>query len=460
MAGLFGSLSVAANAMLVQQSGIAVTANNVANINTPGYSRQRANLAESAPVFNGTRSIGTGVTLQQITSLRDRVLELRIQDEMQQQGSLEAQVNSLSDVDLQFSTQNANIGDALDKFFDALSNLSPDPSNSALRQSVLVSAQNLASQFQSTSTMLTQRQFNLNLQIEQAVAQVNQITSQIADLNERISTSGIPEDQLGTYVDDRNLLLQKLSSLMGNHVITADDGLTVTAWDGTTLVVGNRYFGIDVSADASGNPKLTVAGHDITNISSGGSISGLLQVRNDVIPDILSGLDSLATNLITNFNSVHRKGTDLNGHTGINFFVPAPGSGVGSAAAFAVSITSADEIAASGDNNAGSNANLNALIGLRSQRIVNGDTPTDAYAKLTFEVGSQLANAKADLQSSDAMVQQLNSQRGAISGVSLDEEASNLVRYQRAYEAAARVLTIISDLTRVSVNLGNSGATV
>jgi flagellar hook-associated protein 1 FlgK len=460
MSSLFGSLSLAANAMLVQQSAIGVTANNVANTNTPGYSRQRAELAESNPVFNGTRLLGTGVTLQQITSLRDRVLELRIQDEMQQQGSLEAQVNALSDVDLQFSTQNANIGDALNNFFNSLSNLSPNASNSALRESVLVSAKNLATQFRSTSSMLTQRQFNLNLEIQQAVAQVNRITAQVADLNQRISTSGLPEDQLGTYVDQRNVLLQNLSSLLGNHVITADDGLTLTASDGTALVVGNRSYNIDVAADASGRPTLSISGHNITSSTSGGSISGLLQVRNTVIPGILSSLDSLASNLITSFNQAHEQGIDLNGNTGVDFFVPAPANGVGAAAAFAVNITSSDQIAASTDGSAGGNDNLNTLIALRSQKIINGDTPADAYAKLTFQVGSQLANAKSDQQSCDAMVQQLNNQRGAISGVSLDEEASNLIRFQRAYEAAARVLTILSDLTGVSVNLGNPGATV
>ena len=459
MSSLFGSMAIAAGSMLVQQSAIAVTANNVSNINTPGYSRQQADLAESAPVWNGSSLVGTGVTLEQVTSLRDRILELRIQDEMQQQGSLDAQVNALSDVDLQFSTQNANLGDTINNFFDSLSSLTTDPSNSALRQSVLVSAQDLARQFQSTSKLLTQRQFNLDLQVQQAVAQVNQITSQIADLNQRISSSGVSEDQLGTYVDQRNVLLQNLSSLIGNHVITADDGLTVTASDGTPLVVGGQAYSATFSS-SNGQTIVTVGGHDISSSGSGGSISGLLQVRNQIIPGILSGLDSLASNLITSFNSAHESGIDLNGNTGIDFFVPAPAGGTGAAASFAVNITDASQIAASGDGSASSNSNLNSLVALQNQGIVNGQTPADAYANLTFQVGSQLANAKADQQSTEAMVQQLNDQRGAISGVSLDEEASNLIRYQRAYEAAARVLTVISDLTAVSVNLGNSSATV
>lgn len=441
------------DATVARQQAVAT---NIANVDTPGYSRQQADLVEAPAYFDGSRMVGTGVVLQKITSLRDRVLELRIQDEMQQQGSLNAQVNAMSDIDLQFSTQNASIGDSLNKFFNSLSNLATDPSNSSLRQSVLVSAQDMASQFRSTSNNLHQRQFDLDLQIQQAVGEVNQTTAQIADLNQKIVSSGVPEDQLGTYVDQRNVLLQHLSTLIGNHVITADSGLTVTTNDGTTLVVGNRSFAINTSKDGSGDTHLDVGGHDITGSTSGGSIAGLLQVKQQVIPSILANLDSIAASVITSFNNLHETGTDLNGNTGIDFFAPAPPSGSGAAAAFALNITDGSQIAASNDASAGGNAVLNSLIDLRNQPIVNGDRPVDAYSKLTFQVGSQLSNAKSDLQNSEAMLQQLNNQRGTLSGVSLDEEASDLIRFQRAYEAAARVLAVVSDLTEISVNLGKS----
>jgi len=455
MSSLFGSMSIATGAMLVEQAAISVTANNVSNIDTPGYTRQVAELSEAEPHFDGTCMVGTGVSLEQITSLRDRILELRVQDENQQQGSLQAQVSSLSDINLEFSTQNANIGDALNKFFDSLSSLSPDPSNISLRQSVLMSAQNLASQFQSTSNLLHQRQFSVELEIQQAVDQVNGITSQIADLNQKITTSGTPEDQQGTFVDQRNLLLQNLSSLIGNHVIQGDDGLTVAAPDGTPLVVGSKAYAIDTSKDPNGNTLLEVGGHDITDSQSGGSIQGLLQVRQQTIPSILAGLDAIAYNLATNVNSLHAQGTDLDGNPGADFFV-APTSESGAAAAMAVRITDPRQIAASTDGSTGGNSNLNALTDLRNEPIVNGSSVVDAYSNLTFQVGSQLAEAQSGLQNAEAMSQQLSDQRGAISGVSLDEEASNLIRYQRAYEAAARVLSVISDLTEVSVNLGKS----
>jgi flagellar hook-associated protein 1 len=440
--------------MLAQQSSISVAANNVSNVNTPGYSRQRAELTEGAAIFNGSQMVGTGVKLQQITSLRNKILELRLQDEKRQQGSLQAQVGALGDLDLQFSIDNENIGDALNSFFSSLSNLSPDPSNISLRQSVLMSAQNLVNQFHSASDVLHQRQFSLDLEVQQTVSEVNQITGQIADLNHKISTGGMPEEQIGSYVDERNLLLQDLSSLIGTHVITADDGLSVTTGNGAALVVGDHSYPLTAAKDANGLLQLSVAGTNVGSQATAGKIYGLLQVREQVIPGVLSQLDAIASHLITSFNAVHQAGTDLDGAAGGTFFVPAPASGIGAAASIALAISDPRQLAASGDGSAGDNSNLNALIAVNEQAIVNGDRLVDAYAKVSFSVGSQLSNAKADLHASEAMVQQLQDQRGAISGVSLDEEASNLIRFQRAYEAAARVVSVISDLTEISVNLG------
>src|SRR4051812_22172903 len=154
MSSLFGSISVAMSSMLAHQSAISVTANNVSNINTPGFSRQRAELSEGAAVLTGTRMVGTGVIMNQITSLRDHVLELRIDAEKQQQGSLQAQVDSLGDIEVLFSANTETLGDSINKFFNSLSELSSNPSSIPLRQSVLMNASNLANRFQNTATTL------------------------------------------------------------------------------------------------------------------------------------------------------------------------------------------------------------------------------------------------------------------------------------------------------------------
>jgi flagellar hook-associated protein 1 FlgK len=457
MSNLFGSISIAMSSMLAQQSAISVTANNVSNINTPGYSRQRAELTEGDSVMTGTRMVGTGVTLSKITSLRDRVLELRIDAEKQQQGALQAQVNSLSDIEVMFSSDTTNLGDSINIFFNSLSDLSSDPSSVPLRQTVLMNANNLANGFQNTAVTLQQRQSSLDQDIQQSVTQINQIAKQIADLNRQISAMGSTnEDQIGAFVDQRTSLLGNLSDLIGNQVTTGDDGLTVTTANGTPLVVGTRSFDLRSSKNADGSPRISSGGEDITGSITGGKLEGLLSVRNTVIPGILGSLDTLASDLANTFNTAHGEGFDLKGNAGADFFVAPPVDGKGAAISFAVNIADPSLLAASSDGTAGSNGNVNNLIAVRGQRNANGNTPLDQYAGIAFNIGSRIANANTELNASELIGQQLSDQRGALSGVSLDEEAADLVRFQRAYEAAARVLTVISDMTEVSVNLGRN----
>ncbi|HLH09616.1 MAG TPA: flagellar basal body rod C-terminal domain-containing protein, partial [Terriglobales bacterium] len=172
-------------------------------------------------------------------------------------------------------------------------------------------------------------------------------------------------------------------------------------------------------------------------------------------PGLVSDLDTLAYNLITEFNLVHANGFDLNGQPGTNFFVQPAGQ-TGSAGSFNVNITDPSLVAASSDTAAGGNANLLSLIDLQKQQIVQGSPPMTFYGNLLYQVGSEISNAEAEQQASDLISQQLADQRGAVSGVSLNDEATNLLRYQRAFEAAARVVDIISSLTETAVNLGRT----
>lgn len=456
MSSLFGSVSIALRSMMAQQAAISVTANNVSNINTEGYSRQRAELIEADAVFDGSHMVGTGVKLEQITSLRDRVLQLRIQDERHQQGSLQAQVTSLQDIETLFSSDTSNLGDSINKFFNSVSDLSTNASSVPLRQSVLMSARNLANIFRSSAATLQQRQFSLDLDIQQSTSEVNEITAQIAELNHKIAFNSGTAAEMGSFEDRRDLLLQNLSSLIGTQVIKSDDGLTVTMKNGTALVLGDKATPLTIARQGDGSVRIMSDGQDVTNQMAGGKLSGLLTVREQVIPALLADLDTLAGSIANAVNTAHRNGADLDGNAGTDFFAPPSAGNKGAAAALQVNLSDPRQIAASSDGSAGSNGNLNSILDLRNRAIVQGDTPIDFYAKVAFQLGSQLSNAKSELDASELVSEQLSDQRGSISGVSLDEEAADLIRYQRAYEAAARVLSVISDLTELSVNLGRS----
>jgi flagellar hook-associated protein 1 FlgK len=172
------------------------------------------------------------------------------------------------------------------------------------------------------------------------------------------------------------------------------------------------------------------------------------------IPALQSSLDQLAAGLATALNTAHRAGFDLNGTAGTDLFVPPAAGGVGAAAALSVAISDPAFLAASSDGTPGSNGNLAAISAVHDQAIAGGQKPLDFYSRLIFQVGSDTSNTAADLDASQLILRQLEDQRSSISGVSLDEEAANLVRYQSAYQAAARVVSTVNSLLDTVVNLG------
>jgi flagellar hook-associated protein 1 FlgK len=451
--GLTGSMLIAVHALMVQQSALSATSNNIANANTPGYSRQVPILSESDPIQLADISYGTGVNLDQIASVRDRLLELRINDETQRQGDAQAQLGALQQVQSLFSDTTHGMGADITAFFNTLNQLSTDPTSIPQRQAVLTAANNIAADFHSTVAQLTDIRSNLNLNVSQAVSQINQINPQIAALNTQVASLHSLGQDGGTLEDQRTELMKKLSDLTDIAVITTDQGYTITTANGNPLVVAGQSYSLQTSPDASGMQHVYASGQDITSALQGGQIGGLITVRDQVIPQILTSLDNLAAGLATNFNAAHQAGFDLAGNAGQGFFGPATG---GTAANFSVQITDPSLIAASSDGSSGSNGNLTQLQAVQNEDLPTGGKPLDLYSELIFTVGNATAQAQANSDASEVSLLQLNNQRGAISGVSLDEETTNLIRFQHAYAASARVISVVDELTQVILNMMGS----
>jgi len=442
--------------MLADQAALDTTSNNIANANTPGYSRQTVNFEETPPVEYGGQLFGTGVEIGQITSQRNNVLQMSLDQATQQQSKYDSYLTSMQQVQTLFNeTSGTGLQSSITAFFNSLQQLSTDPSNTSLRQAVLAAAQNMAQDFNSTSSSLTSLQQNVDQSVPQAVSQINSLTSQIAQLNSEVSAAESTGQNAGSLVDQRNQLISQVSGLIDVSQVDAGNGnVTLTTTSGAALVVGNKSFQLTTQANpTTGFQDVYSMGKDITSTINGGSLGGALQVRDSTIPSILSSLDSLATSLENSFNSVNKAGTDLNGNPGGNFFVPPPAGGAGAAATMSVALTDPSQIAASLDGSAGDNANVSAMLALQNQGIVNGQTPINAYSNLVFQVGNDVASAQSEEQGVTATVQQLQNQIGSISGVSINEEAANLVQYQQAYQAAAQVASVISNLTSTAINM-------
>jgi flagellar hook-associated protein 1 FlgK len=198
-------------------------------------------------------------------------------------------------------------------------------------------------------------------------------------------------------------------------------------------------------------------GTDITSAIAGGQLQGLISARDDSIPSTQSSLDNLAAGIISAVNQQQKDGYDLNSAPGMDFFTPftpsASGSNAGAATTMAVALTSPDQVAASSNGTKGDNGNATALADLQNEPIVSGQTPGDYYSNLIDQVGNDVSNATSEQEAVGLVLQQLTNQQKSISGVSLDEEATNLITYQQAYEAAARVISTVDELNNAALNM-------
>jgi len=456
MSGLNASLATALSGLTADQGAIDVTTNNVSNANTPGYSRQVPVLVSSDPVVIQPLTYGTGVTLQSVESIRDPILESRIQQETQTQGELSSVVSALQQAQVNFTSTSGDIGTAISNFFDSINQLSSSPADLSVRQGVLTAAGNLASAFNTVANNLTIQRGNLDLSVVQTVNQINQLTQQVAQLNGQISNLQNLGQSAGSFIDQRTQLIDQLSSLIDVSVIPSDNTLTLTTSAGTALVTGQKSFQLQTQPVASGVQDVFAEGNDITSSIVSGQLGGVLQIRDQQIPSIQNQLDTLAAGLANSVNQVQTSGFDLNGNptTTVNLFNPPPAGVTGAAASLSVAITDPSLIAASSDGSAGSNGNAEELYALRNQAIINSQSPTDYYSGIVFNVGNATSNASAEQNASSLVLQQLNDQRSSVSGVSLDEEAANIVRFQQAYAASAEVITTINDMMYTVINMG------
>jgi len=453
MGSLYTALSISVGSLEAQQAGLETTTNNLANMNTPGYSRQRPVLQEADPIIQGRLAFGNGVSLTGIESLRDSLLNVQIADEMQQQAKSQSFVDTMNQVQPLFPMDTSGIGNAISSFFQSLNGLAANPSDSSLRQSVLSAANGLATSFDQTAGQLNTTRSNLDLNVQQDVQEVNQITSQIASLNRTLATTSSTGSEYGSFLDQRDALVQQLSGLIDVSVLQQGSSLTLTTRQGTALVVDGQSFNLTSRLDSTdGMQHIFAQAGDITAAISGGKLGGTLQARDQEIPSMLGQLDALASALVTKLNQAHQLGFDLNGNPGGNLFNPL--TGIGAAAGMSVAITDPNLLAASSDGSTGSNGNITNLTAIATQAVSNGMTPIQAYGNLVFQVGSSISNGNAELTASNDVLQQLQQQQSSVSGVSLDEEASNLLLYERAYQAAARAISTVDQMLQTAINMG------
>jgi len=455
MASLGSVLSIAIQSLQAADGGLQVTNNNIANANTPGYTRQQVVLHESAPATSGDFTAGDGVTLVGYQSVRDELIQSRILQETQAQSGANAQLSSMQQIQPTFATSTNDVGTEMSALFASISSLGTNPTSSASRQAVLTAGQNLATAFNTASNTLTTQQAGLNAQVTNDVGQINQLAQQIAALNPQIVQQNAISDVQngGALQDQQDQLILQLSALTNVNVTQTNNGITVTTGNGTALVVAGQSFALSTTAGTNGMQQvLDPNGANITSQLTGGDLGGSLQTRDTTIVGLQNQLDTLANEFASAFNAAQSKGYDQNGNVGQNFFtIPATTSG--SAANIQMAITDPTLLAASSDGTSGSDGNLANLSAVQTNTLPSGQTPAGTYSSLVYQIGSITANANAESSATTSSLTQLTDQQNSVSGVSIDQESANLITYQQAYEAAARVVSTVQALMTATMSM-------
>jgi len=461
MGTLTSLLDISREALLADQVALNVTATNVANQNTAGYTNEIVSFQSADAVTLSGSTYGSGVTASAV-SQRDRVLEQRVQQQTQtqaQSGALESALQQVQNIfglsSTSTSASSTQLGTDMNSFFSSLSALTSNPSDTATRQSVLSAATTLAGDFNSAANQLTQISSSLNQQVVSDVSQVNSLTTTVASLNAQI-TSISPNADAGTLEDQRQLAIAQLSQLVGlDQISTPQNGITLTTSSGAVLVSGSQSFAVSTT-QVGGNTDVLAGDppQDVTSNLTGGDLGGVLQARDTELPAYSSALDSLAYGIGTQVNQQNELGVDSIGNPGQAIFT-LPASQTGAAASIQVSATNPGAIATamSGEGSA-ANDNATALANLSTANIVGSQTASGFLASFLSQIGSDTAGATTRNTAQQATLTQLTTQRDSLSGVSLDQEAANLTQYQRAYQAASQVFNIVNTLMASAINLG------
>jgi len=462
MAGLLSTLDIASSALMVARQGVETSGVNLANVSNPNYARARVVIE---PRKDPTGA-GAGVQVVAINSLRDAIIDEQVVRENSTTTYLQnyqrvlqlGQVMLGQQIDRQGSTPEAEaaardlggqlaIANGLSEFANAIQSASLDPSSAADRQVLLMKADQLADKFNTIEQRLSNFQSDIDRDVESRVADANEKLSRVPKLAMEAAAATLVGGNGGVPKD---LLQAKLEELAGFLVFQTsyDDQsrITVVA-NGITLINANEQVGkLVVEPDASGRSQVQLQKNDGTGsaaLAGGGAIMGLVEARDQSVETLRGQIDTVAADLIEKFNAIHATGTNFEGTGAKDIRVNQA----------LVDDWRKVQLSATGAN--GDNGTALALATMMQ-------APQDSLGKLNFlghynqtvvQYGQDLSNINNRLADQELISHNLLQTRNSITGVSIDEEMSTLIQYQRAYQASAKLLSTVNELLMTPLQL-------
>ncbi len=446
--------------MLSYQLAMDLTGANIANVNTPGYSRQRAVFEATGTVDVGSVNAQIGVGVTSVERIYDQYLDNQVTDQAQLLGYSEAKNDVLSRLEGVFAEREGGVSDSLNKFWNAWSELAANPRGQVERENLLVAGENVTATFRRLESDLTKVEQDTGENIINVVAQVNDYLAQLADLNGEIT--GVADDKGETNLlrDKRTDVLNKLSGYLDiNYVQDASGAVNIFLANGRPLLMEDTFWQLAGKSNGANVVNdivfLERPDESLKNAMANGKkgkLAALLEVNKTIVPGYREKLDTLANNLIDEVNLQHAEGYDGYGNVGGNFFDLAT-----DARNFRVSTAVAvdvQKIAASATVN-GDGENARSINALRDKSIMSGGAATvnNYYASFIAQVGRDAAEARSSAEQQTSIMEQLYNRRESTSGVSLDEEMMDLMKFQMGYNAAGKLVSTANQIMDILMQL-------
>jgi flagellar hook-associated protein 1 FlgK len=457
--GTFFGIEIGLRGLRVQQQALNVTAHNVANAAAPGYSRQEARIeaAEASSQPGQAGQMGSGVTIAEVRRFRDVFLDAQARKETSRSGRFETLRKGLDEIQTFFNElSDLGLRVVLDRFWDSLQDLANNPESDAVRRTVVQAAEALAATFRHLSAQMRDLAQNCVDMLRVRGGEIEQTGREIASLNARIAEiAATPGEQANDLKDKRDLLLDRLSSIVAVSFAEDETSQVRVSIAGQTLVSKSDSMSVSF-AEGAGGLALYIGGVNIISATHaqqlGGEIGGALELVGRIEDTYLAGLDSLAAGLIQALNSTHRAGWGLGDtdHVERDLF---SGQDADSIAVSAEIRSNPSHLAASSGGLAGDGRNALEMAGLDRALTMSGGTATfaDFLSGLTGRLGIEAQEAGRFAENSQLLIREIDNHRDSVQGVSLDEEMANMVRFQHAYTACARLITVLDALLETLV---------
>lgn len=453
----FLGLDIAIGALRANQYALNVTGHNIANAGTPGYHRQEAvflpgtTTSGGAATASGVPKLGTGVTIQTIRRVQTAQMDGQVRNMNQYLGSYSAQSRSLKQVESVLGEPGgAGLSTILDKFWNAWEELASNPGDPSARIGVVEAGVALSDRFRTLHDGLHQVQVEADKAIQDDCSRINTLAQQIVAINQELIRASSGQVAPNDLLDRRDILLDELSKLA--RIQTFGDGGAdfIVSIGGKVLVQGMHVTELRATVGPDGWSQLVWTGDGSTFDPEGGEVAGLTHVRSTLAKGYMESLDSIASAIVNRVNELHLTGIDSNGDPAGFFFVP--GSTAASIQVDAGLVATPSMLAASASGRPGDNQLAVDMAGIRDEILVDNQRIGDAYSSLVVRIGAHSRESSTQHEVHEVSQQYLLTQRESMAGVSLDEEMINMVKFQQAYNAAARIVTVMDEMIDTVVN--------